>query len=197
MHSLSFLVALLFAFIATSHAFPSFSLEGRKGDRNSTSKGNSTKTDSITRTCKHMTKLTALTDLTNNQTHLDALVAKGKLDDAAVAALKIKAADATSQLQTLMSNTTLVGECAVIDAQKKDVRMCKQMAKLTKLAAMKDNQTAIDAMVAKKGLDATQVAKLQEKISNATADLQEMMGNSTLTTFCANMQQQKGASGCK
>jgi len=144
-----------------------------------------------------MTKLTALTTLTNNQTHLDALVAKGKLDDAAVAALKIKAADATSQLQTLISNTTLVGECAVIDAQKKDVRMCKQMAKLTKLAAMKDNQTAIDAMVAKKGLDATQVAKLQEKISNATADLQEMMGNSTLTTFCANMQQQKGASGCK
>jgi hypothetical protein len=186
------IAVLLLAFIATSHAFPSFPLlEARKGDRNGT-RGNS-----IKRVCKQMAKLTRITDLANNQTKLDAMIAKGKIDDEEVAKIKSKAADATSQLQTLMSNSTLVSECAVFNARRKDMGMCKQMDKLTKLAAIQGNQTAVDAYVANKGMGDEEAARLRDIIGNATSKLQELSGNATLTGFCAQLQQQKGASGCK
>ncbi|KAF2686200.1 hypothetical protein K458DRAFT_298990 [Lentithecium fluviatile CBS 122367] len=197
MRSFSFIVALLFAFVAVSHAFPNFQLlESRKGRGNGTSKGNSTtQGNSVNRACKQMAKLTKLTELAANQTKLDAMVAKGKLNDTEVAEIKSKAADATTQLQTMQSNTTLVTECAVVDAHQKDVSQCKRMKKLTKLAAMANNQTAMDAFVAKKELNSTQVTKLQEKIANATTKLQEMSSNTTLTDLCTQIQEQKGASG--
>jgi hypothetical protein len=216
MRSFTIIVGLLFAFITTSTAFPSFTLlEARKGgdsDKNGTMKmkGNSTGT-SIDKTCKKMAKLTALTDLAANQTKLDALVSKGKMNDTSIAALKTKAADASTQLKTLMGNSTLVGECAVVNAHKKDVKTCKEMSKLTKLAALKGNTTAQDAWVAKMekmmkkkmgnetmgaGMDDKMMARLQEIIGNATTKLAEMQGNSTLKDMCT-MLQDKGASGCK
>lgn len=195
MRSFSFLIALLFAFVATSYAFPDFRLEARKGgNKNGTSNGNG---NSVNKACKKMAKLTKLTELANNQTKLDAMVSKGKLNDTEVAEIKTKAQDASTQLQSMQANTTLVSECLVVDAHKKVVGQCKKMAKLTKLAAMKDNQTAIDAFAAKKNITGEKLTKLQDKIANATTKLQEMSGNTTLTDLCSKEQQQKGSSDGK
>jgi hypothetical protein len=117
------------------------------------------------------------------------------------------------ELKMLMANSTLVGECAVVNAHKKDVKTCKEMAKLTKLAALKGNTTAMDAWVARRekmmekmggmkgngtmGADSEKMmARLQEIIGNASTKLAELQGNSTLKDMCAQLQN-KGASGCK
>ncbi|KAF2477089.1 uncharacterized protein BDR25DRAFT_309393 [Lindgomyces ingoldianus] len=189
MRSFSFIVALLFALVTSSYAWPEGILAPRKGGKNNgTTNGNS-----VNKACRTMSKLTHLTALAANQTKLDALVAKGKLNQTEVEALKAKAANATTELQTMQANTTLVTECAVIDAHQKVVGECKAMKKLANLANLANNQTAMDAFMAKKKLNDTQMAKLEEKIGNATTKLKALQANTTLTDLCA--QQQKANSG--
>lgn len=191
MRSFKVLLTLLFAFFTTSYAWPSAdfaALEVRRdrGGNGTNSNGNPTK-----KACRQLSKLTKLTELAANQTKLDELVAKGRMNATDVEVLKTEAAEATTKLQTLSANTTLTGECAVINAEKETVGQCKQMNKLQKLADMAGNQTAMDAFVQKKGLNETSVEKLQEKIQQAETRLQEMQSNTTLTDFCAQRQQQK------
>lgn len=196
MRSFSFVVALLFAFVTTSFAWPDAFpvLEARKGHKNGTANGNGNG-NSVNKACRQMAKLTKLTELAANQTKLDAMVAKGKLNTTEVDDIKAKAQQATTELQAMQANTTLTTECAVIDAHRKVVSSCKKINKLQKLADMANNQTAKDALVAKKKLNDTQVAKLDERIANATTKLQEMKSNTTLTDLCAQENQQKGTNG--
>ncbi|KAH8693500.1 hypothetical protein GQ44DRAFT_779856 [Phaeosphaeriaceae sp. PMI808] len=100
--------------------------------------------------CRQMNKLESLTQLAGNQTRLDAMVAKGKINQTVVDAIKAQAAEATTKLQALQPNTTLMQDCAVFNAYRKDVFACKRVAKFKKLAALANNQTAMDAFVAKK-----------------------------------------------
>lgn len=199
--TMRFLITILFAFIATAAAFPQFHvLESRK-DKNGTSngggksKGNGTRGNSIDRQCSQMAKMTMLTQLVANQTKLDALVAKGKLNDTEVTALKAKAANATTTLKTMESNTTLVSECNVINANKAVKAECKAMKMLAKTVSLANNQTAMDALVAKKKLNDTQVTKFKEQITKAQTKLQEMQSNTTLTDLCSQQKSQKGADG--
>ncbi|CAO2652323.1 Nn.00g006060.m01.CDS01 [Neocucurbitaria sp. VM-36] len=192
MHSFKVLLAFLFAFVATSHAFPTFGfvdLEVRK-DRNGT-RGNGG--DTTKQACKQMQKLTKLMGLAANQTKLDELVAKGKMNTTEVDALKAMAADASTKLQTLESNSTLTTTCAVISAERQTKQECSQMKQLQKLATLASNQTAMDAFVAKKSLNSTQVDKLKERISNAETKLQTLSSNTTLTDLCATLKQGKGS----
>jgi hypothetical protein len=191
MRSLTVLVAFLFAFVATSYASGIPVLEARK-DRNATRSHGG---DTTKMACKEMRKLTALTTLAGNQTKLDELVAKGKLDTAKVDALKKKAADATTKLQTLSSNTTLTSECAAIDAQGQMKSQCKQMKSLQKLAKLASNTTAMDAFAAKKNLNSTQVDGLKNKLQKADTKLKALEANTTLTDFCKQMKQGKESSG--
>lgn len=196
MRSFSFIVALLFAFVATSAAFPELHLlEARKGSKNGTekAKNGTSKGNSVNKVCGKMAKLTKLTELANNQTKLDSLMSKGKLNQTEVDKIKAKAANATQTLQTMSSNTTLVQECQVVDAHQKLVGTCKKMKQLTKLADLANNKTAMDAFMAKKKLNDTQVAKLDERIANATTKLKDMQANTTLTSACSQIQQQKGS----
>ncbi|KAJ4339159.1 hypothetical protein N0V95_007844 [Ascochyta clinopodiicola] len=192
MRSFSFLLALLFACAATSYAWPSAdfpTLEPRK-------RGNDTESNNpervLKKSCKKLRKLTVLSELANNQTKLDAWVTAGKLDTAEVDAIKAKAANATTELQSMQANTTLVGECAIVNAERKSVNQCKQMKKLAKLAALAGNDTAMAAFEQKKGLNETGIEKLKAKIAQASTKLQEMQSNTTLTSFCTQRQQQKG-----
>ncbi|CAI6333034.1 unnamed protein product [Periconia digitata] len=197
MHSFNFIVALFFALIGFSAAFPQFHfLEAReKGEKNGTSKAkNGTSGNSINKECKQMAKLTALTAFANNQTKIDALTAKGKLDDSKVAALKSQAAEASTKLQAMTANTTLVSECAVVFAHKKTVGQCKQMKSLAKLASLASNQTAMDAMIAAKKLNDTQAVMLQDKVKSAQTKLDDLKANTTLTDICSKEASQKGAS---
>ncbi|KAF2635768.1 hypothetical protein P280DRAFT_522885 [Massarina eburnea CBS 473.64] len=199
MRSVSFIVALLFALVGFSAAFPQFHmLEARKGNKNDTSasaKGNGTKGNSVNKMCKQMAKLTKLTELASNQTKMDALVSKGKLNDTEVTSLKSKAAEAETKLKTMTSNSTLVSECAVVDAHQETIGQCKQMKGLSKLASLASNQTAMDAWVAKKKLNDTQVTKFKDQISKAQTKLDSLNGNTTLTDICSKETSQKGASG--
>ncbi|KAF1994678.1 hypothetical protein P154DRAFT_366472 [Amniculicola lignicola CBS 123094] len=179
MRSVSFLIVFFLAFASSAFAYNDFyaSLQPRKNH-------NGTKGNSINKQCKTLNKLEKLTALASNQTKLDAMIANGKLDDAEVTELKAKAANATAELQTMMANSTLVSTCLVVDAHQKAVSECKTMSKWEKWAAMAGNTTAITALATKKGLNATQTTKLEEKIANATAKLQTMMANTTLVDLC-------------
>jgi hypothetical protein len=190
-----FLITLLFAFVATATAFPQFHfLEARKND-NGTSNGGSKKNgtgNSVNKQCRQMSKMVQLTELAANQTKLDALVSKGKLNATEVQTIKDKAANATTTLKTLQANSTLVDECNVVAASQMVKAQCKAMKKLAKTAALASNTTAMDAAVAKKKLNDTQVTKFKEQISKAQTKLQEMQSNTTLTDLCASQKSQKG-----
>lgn len=194
MHSLRVILTLLFAFAATSYAWPSLgfeTLEARKnGNKTMHHGGNPTQ-----KACKEMQKLEKVSSLGNNQTRLDELVAAKKLDASMVDAIKTKAAEATTKLQTMTSNTTLVGECAVIDAAMKTAGECRSMKMLSKLSMLAGNKTALDAMIAKEKLNGTQVDKLNQKIMKADTKFKAMSSNTTLTQICSAMKQQKGTSG--
>ncbi|ORY10794.1 hypothetical protein BCR34DRAFT_588344 [Clohesyomyces aquaticus] len=188
MRSISFVVALLFALVSSTYAWPEIHvLEARKGGKgNGTANGNS-----VNRACRKMAKLESITALAANQTKLDAMVAKGRLNATEVEAIKAKAANATTELQTMQGNTTFVTECAVIGAHQKVVGQCKAMKSLAKLSDLANNATAMAALASKKQLNETQMAKLQEKIGNATTKLKEMQANTTLTDLCASQQKAK------
>ncbi|KAF2114603.1 hypothetical protein BDV96DRAFT_600566 [Lophiotrema nucula] len=203
MRSLSILIGLLLAFVTTSYAFPSIDfpiLEARKGGKNGTANGQANKAhngtakgNSVNKVCSKMAKLTKLTELAANTTKLDALMTKGKLNQTEVDAIKAKAANATTELATMTSNSTLVTECQVVDAHKKVVGECKQMKSLEKLSALAGNQTAMQAYIEKKKLNGTKLEKLQERIGNASTKLTAMQANTTLTSLCAS--EQKGTTG--
>jgi hypothetical protein len=190
-----FLITLLFAFVATAAAFPQLHfLEARKhgnGTSNGGSKKNGT-SNSVNKQCRQMSKMVQLTELAANQTKLDILVSKGKLNATEVQVIKDKAANATMTLKTLQANSTLVDECNVVAASQMVRAQCKAMKKLAKTAALGSNTTAIDAFVAKKKLNDTQVTKFKEQISKAQTKLQEMQSNTTLTDLCASQKSQKG-----
>ena len=190
MRSFSFLLALILAFATASYALPSTdfpTLEARKeGKGNGTQSSNPEK--ALKQTCKKMRNLNAVSMLAANQTKLDSWVAAGKLDQAGVDALKAKAATATTELKTMQSNTTLVTECAAVDAERKSVSQCMQMKQLTKLATLAGNATALAAFEQKKKMNDTQIEMFKTKIADAPAKLKEMMSNTTLTTFCTQRQ---------
>lgn len=193
MRSFSVLLTLILTITASSYAWPSTdypTLEAREhGERNKTDSNDPE--HALKKSCKRMRRLNALSQLSANQTKLDAWVAEGKLDIAGVEVIKEKAANATTELQTLQSNTTLVAECAVVNAERRSVRQCKKMKKLTKLVALAGNETALTAFEQKKGLNETGIERLKAKIAEASTKLQEMQSNNTLTDFCAQRQQQK------
>ncbi|KAH6642126.1 hypothetical protein C7974DRAFT_408709 [Boeremia exigua] len=192
MRSFGFLLALFLSFTVSSYAWPSngySALEVRRnGDGNSTDSNNAER--ALKKSCKKMRGLSVFSQVAANQTKLDALVAEGKLTTTEVDAIKAKAANVTTELQSMQSNATLVSECAVVNAEQKSVSQCKKMKKLTKLAALAGNETAMAALEQKKGLNDTGIAKLKAKIEKASTKLQEMQSNTTLTAFCAQQKQQ-------
>lgn len=191
MRSFSVLVALLFAFVATSYAADLTILEARK-DRNET---RSRSGDTTQKACKEMRKLTVLTSLAANQTKLDTLITEGKIDTAKADKLKKEAADAAPKLQALTSNSTLVDECATIDAEGHMKQQCKQMKRLQRLAKLAGNATAMDAFAAKQNLNSTQVDGLKSKVQKAETKLKALEANTTLTDFCTQMKQGQQSGG--
>lgn len=200
----SFIFAFLFAFLATSYAWSgeSVSLEIRKEHGNSTEGGkghhNGTRMgmgmgDSTKKECKQIRSLTTLTKLAANQTKLDELVADKKMTTAMVDALKAKAAKADTTLKTLTANSTLTGQCAVIDANEKTMSECKEMKHLKKLSMIAGNQTALTALMAKKHLNATETDKFKMWAMKAQEKYQKLSSNATLTKICAEKKQEKGS----
>ncbi|KAF2267236.1 hypothetical protein CC78DRAFT_541892 [Lojkania enalia] len=181
MHSPSLTIFLLLTLLNSSLAWPSntLALQNRgRHEHNDTSNCNS-----INHTCHQLRKLTQLTELASNQTQLSALVVSGQLDEGKVAEIQQNAAKANAILQAMQANSTLVDECAVVDAHLQVVHECKQMAKLTKFVELGNNQTAMQEIMPKIG-NGTRAERFMENFVDATAKLQELQSNATLTGLC-------------
>ncbi|OCL03110.1 hypothetical protein AOQ84DRAFT_357071 [Glonium stellatum] len=141
----------------------------------------------LDRECAKIRELTALTDLVNNATKLQELETKDHLSAAQVAELKDKASNATTKLTTLKANSTLVADCAVVDAKLRLEEQCAHIARLTALTDLVNNATKLSELETKKNLTAEEIAKLKEKAANATVRLTEMEKNTTLVDSCASL----------
>ncbi|KAH9885688.1 hypothetical protein F4778DRAFT_499480 [Xylariomycetidae sp. FL2044] len=142
---------------------------------------NSTGT-SIKSQCKSVAKMQNLVELAANQTKLDSKTdGNTTLEDE----IKSKAAEATTQLSTLTSNTTLMDQCAVIQAHADSVESCSDMQKLEKQIATASNDTKLQD---KFEGNTTEIDAFQAKTAEWQSKLAALQGNSSLTTFCAAQQ---------
>ncbi len=164
---MKFLSVLLLAAAGTTLA---------KGDGKGKHKGASAKAE-----CGEIEKITHLVDLAANATKLDE-VTKGNTTKAAE--IQAKASPATTKLQTLESNATLMTTCNAVFAEKAMDRACAKMASIEELIHVAANQTLLDKK--SKG-NATRAAEIQAKASAEAGQLATMEGNTTLTAFCSQL----------
>lgn len=144
-------------------------------DNNNTD-GTSTKSQ-----CKQVSKLTKLMDIAGNSTKLDKIT-EGNTTKAD--AIKAKAQEKSADLTALQSNTTLMAACTQIFAENDMEDACDKMQGLQKLNALIANQTALDEKT--KG-NTTKADAIKAKAQEKAADLTAMQSNTTLTSFCAGL----------
>jgi len=144
--------------------------------------------------CAELSKLTKLTKLANNATALSELETKHNLTAAEVAKIKESAANATTKLTTLQSNTTLTTQCAVVDAHAKVMKECKEMSQLMKLSSLVNNATAMSELESKHNLTAAEISKIKEGAANATMKLTKLQSNTTLVAACSAIKTTKSNS---
>ena len=143
--------------------------------------------DCVKAKCAEISRLTKLANLVNNSTKLADYQAKHNLTSAEMQKLKDMAANATTKLAQLKSNTTLVNECATMQAAEKLKAQCKEMQELTKLVKLANNATALQDLQTKYNLTASQVQKIKNEAANATVKLTKLQSNSTLMVDCQNL----------
>ncbi|KAL1967678.1 hypothetical protein VTN77DRAFT_2935 [Rasamsonia byssochlamydoides] len=166
-------------------AAPAAHEHDHKTSSNSTMSHNSVKA-----TCQEMKELTRLTHLANNQTLLEEYISKKKLNASEASELETKVASASTKLNALSSNATLVSECAVVDAHESLVVTCDRMARLEEWEKL-SNATALNELAAKKNLTQTMIEHLKEKAANASTELKAMESNATLVAACQQLQAKK------
>lgn len=177
------LVAGFLALVSTAHAWPQNippvappgMLSSRAADK-----------DSLRTTCKRIRALTILTNVANNQTAMDAMLAKGKFDAEQIAFIKSNMASVAAELDSLKSNTTLTAQCDVVNARRKVARQCRRMKRLEKLSALANNQTAYNQHLTTEVLNGKKVDELKKKVEKAKVKLQALKSNTTLVNLCRN-----------
>ncbi|RDW91636.1 hypothetical protein BP5796_02801 [Coleophoma crateriformis] len=131
--------------------------------------------------CQETFALQRFIDFANNDT---AVTAATKGNATKAADIQAKASQASTQLATLTSNSTLQAFCpAVMQADQ-----CKAMNKLQKVVDTANNATKLDK--ATKG-NATKAAAFQARASQAAIKLSTMTSNSTFMTACAALKTTK------
>jgi ABC-type enterochelin transport system substrate-binding protein len=90
----------------------------------------------------------------------------------------------------MQSNITLVSNCAVIAAAEKTENTCDDMEDLQQLVTLAANETEL-ANKAKN--NATKIAALQAKASEASVKLTSLEANMTLTSACTSIKTAKEA----
>lgn len=137
--------------------------------------------------CSEMSHLTKFVDLVNNATKLTELETKHNMTAAKITKLKASAANATTRLTELQSNTTLTSQCAIVDAGEKLKSQCKEMKMLTKMMEVAGNATALSDMAAKKNWTDAKITKFKARAANATMKLTKLTSNTTLVDACATI----------
>ncbi|KAI1270407.1 hypothetical protein F5Y18DRAFT_12483 [Xylariaceae sp. FL1019] len=136
-------------------------------------------TASVKTQCAAIDEMSKIIDLANNDTLLEKYA---KNNDTKIAKIKEKAANLTSELTSLTSNTTLMGECNVITAHEEAKQACGQMESWAKDIASAANDTKLQD---KFDGNATKISEFKAKAESKATKLADLTGNSTLTTFCA------------
>jgi len=137
--------------------------------------------------CKEMSRLTKLTELANNATKLAELEKKSNLTATDINKIKEAATNATSKLTMLTSNTTLVSECAMVDASTKFKADCRNLERLTLLTNLVSNATALSEIATKHNFTAKQMDEIKSEAANATAKLTKLQSNATLVSGCKEL----------
>ncbi|QDS67586.1 hypothetical protein FKW77_003632 [Venturia effusa] len=145
---------------------------------------NGTRDTSEKSQCREIERLTRLSTIINNATALSELEAKHNLTAAQIDDFKAKAANATTRLTELQANSTLTAQCSVVNAGSKLVDQCKEITRLSKMAALATNTSALSDLQTKKNLTDAEMAKIKDRAQNATVKLTELQGNTTLIAAC-------------
>jgi len=159
--------------------------------------------------CRNLTRLSKIVDLNNNATAMQIFASKVSPDE--LQKFKAKAANATTELNALKSNSTLVQECDQMAAKRQAERQCFEIKALQRLVNLGNNATALQELEDKDGngrghhrggmANATQPtqaeidAKWKEIIANATTKLNQLKSNITLVTACSNAKGANGSTG--
>lgn len=151
--------------------------KGNNKQENANSTGTSTKSQ-----CKQVSKLTAITELAANTTKL---ADKLKNNATKIAEFQAKAANATTKLNTLTANATLMDSCNVIFAQEDMVQSCEKMVEIEKANEIINNATLLAKVTDN---NATKADAFKAKVASKAADLSALQANTTLTDFCAGLQ---------
>lgn len=142
------------------------------------------KTLTLNAQCAEMKRLAGLVMLGSNSTRLAEVESRKNLTAAAVTRLQDEIANATSRLETMRSNFTLVNDCAVLDAHDRFVQQCHELSHLTHLARLGQNETALQDIDAQRKLSPEQSARLVNETVNAATRLTKLTANATLTDMC-------------
>jgi hypothetical protein len=133
--------------------------------------------------CKEIKGLNALVELAGNSTKLDKVT---KNNATKIAEIQAKASAAASMLQTLQSNTTLMSACAVIDASEIETNLCQETFMLQRFVKFAANTTAVASATKN---NATKIANIKLKASDAASKLETLTSNSTLQAACPAVMQ--------
>ncbi|KAL5323040.1 hypothetical protein ACEPPN_007568 [Leptodophora sp. 'Broadleaf-Isolate-01'] len=128
--------------------------------------------------CKQIRKLQKFVDFASNTTKLEEFTNNNA---AKVAQLQAEAAAASTQLTSMQGNTTLVADCAIINAAEEQENQCEETFELQAFIAFTSNATAL---AAKTDNNATRITAIQAKASTAATRLESLMSNSTLQAAC-------------
>ncbi|KAJ4412561.1 hypothetical protein N0V82_008738 [Gnomoniopsis sp. IMI 355080] len=150
-----------------------------KGNKNDATNSTGTSTKSQ---CKQVSKLTKITDLAANSTKL---ADKLKNNATKIAEFQAKAATATTELDTLKANTTLMDSCNVIFAQEDMVQSCDKMVEIEKANQIINNATLLAKVTDN---NATKADEFKAKVAAKSTELSALQSNTTLTDFCSGLQ---------
>ncbi|KAH7070401.1 hypothetical protein BKA63DRAFT_75949 [Paraphoma chrysanthemicola] len=135
--------------------------------------------------CKRIRLLTVLNKTANEPPALTDLTASSKVKETQLAFLQANAAAFNAQLANLTSNATLLAECDVVNAARKDARTCRRLRRLEKVARLATNNTAEAQRRISKILKKMNNKKLNMTIAEAKVQLDQLKGNATLVRLCA------------
>jgi hypothetical protein len=144
---------------------------------------NSTKALSETGQCKEITSLSKFVSFASNITNLDRIT---KDNATKIAEIQAKASAASVKLQDLKSNSTLMSYCQVVFAQEAEDDMCQETFVLQRFIAFAANTTAVASATKN---NATKIANIELKASEAANKLQKLESNSTLQAACPAVMQ--------
>lgn len=146
-------------------------------------KKNGTEPVSEASQCKEIKGLNELVKLAGNSTKLDEVT---KNNATKIAEIQAKASAAAPKLQTLESNTTLTSACAVIDASEMETNLCQETFMLQRFVKFAANTTAVASATQN---NATKIANIELKASDAASKLETLTSNSTLQAACPAVMQ--------